>query len=140
MALLSLMEGGVLDRFPKLRVAFLEAGCSWLPHWLWRLDRLAYRYMKDEVVGRVEKRPSLYVREQCWFAFECDESLLGETLASVGSDRFLFGSDYPHVDHDVDAQDSLAELQGGLSGEQLRLVLWENPARLLGISAEELPA
>ena len=30
--------GGVLERFPKLRVAFLEGNCSWLPWLLYRLD------------------------------------------------------------------------------------------------------
>ena len=30
--------GGVFARHPKLRVAFLEANCSWLPWLLWRLD------------------------------------------------------------------------------------------------------
>ena len=34
----SLLEGGVLERHPRLRVGFLEAGCGWVPYWLWRLD------------------------------------------------------------------------------------------------------
>ena len=34
----SIVVGGVLERHPKLRVAFLECGCSWLVYWLWRLD------------------------------------------------------------------------------------------------------
>ena len=37
-ALGSFCAGGVLARHPKLRVAFLEANCSWLPWLLWRLD------------------------------------------------------------------------------------------------------
>lgn len=38
MAMLALIEGGVLERHPKLRVAFLESGCGWLLYWLWRMD------------------------------------------------------------------------------------------------------
>jgi len=38
MALLALIEGGVLERHPQLRIGFLESGCGWLPYWLWRLD------------------------------------------------------------------------------------------------------
>jgi len=38
MALLALIEGGVLERHRRLRVAFLESGCGWLPYWLWKLD------------------------------------------------------------------------------------------------------
>jgi hypothetical protein len=34
----SMIFQGVLERFPKLRVAFLEIGCTWLPYWLDRMD------------------------------------------------------------------------------------------------------
>ena len=37
-AAVSLIYGGVLERYPGLRVAFLEAGCGWLPFWLERMD------------------------------------------------------------------------------------------------------
>src|SRR5947209_17098324 len=35
---LPISAGGVLERFPELRVAFLEGNCGWLPWWLHRLD------------------------------------------------------------------------------------------------------
>ena len=38
MAMLSMMMQGVFDRFPRLRVAFMESGCSWAPAWLHRMD------------------------------------------------------------------------------------------------------
>ena len=38
LAMQSLILGGVLERFPKLKVAFLEANCAWVPWWLWRLE------------------------------------------------------------------------------------------------------
>ena len=34
----SMMFRGVFDRFPNLRVAFMEAGCSWAPYWFGRMD------------------------------------------------------------------------------------------------------
>ena len=37
-AAVSLIYGGVLERFPGLEVAFLEAGCGWVPFWLERMD------------------------------------------------------------------------------------------------------
>ena len=33
-ASLCLISGGVLERFPGLRVGLLEANCSWVPYWL----------------------------------------------------------------------------------------------------------
>lgn len=38
MAMLAMLMGGVAERHPKLRMAFLECGAGWLPYWLWRLD------------------------------------------------------------------------------------------------------
>src|SRR5438874_1711648 len=38
LAALSIIAGGVLERFPRLKVAFLESGCGWLPFWLHRMD------------------------------------------------------------------------------------------------------
>ena len=40
LALTSFTVGGVLVRFPTLRVAFLEAGAGWLPFWLERSDEI----------------------------------------------------------------------------------------------------
>jgi len=34
----SMMFRGVFDRFPNLRVAFMEAGCSWAPYWFGRMN------------------------------------------------------------------------------------------------------
>ena len=41
MGFVAFMTGGLLDRFPNLRVVFLEAGCLWIP---FVLDRLNHRY------------------------------------------------------------------------------------------------
>ena len=37
-AMVSMICHGVYERFPRLRVAYLEAGCGWLPAWLHRID------------------------------------------------------------------------------------------------------
>lgn len=34
----SLILRGVMERFPRLRLAFMEAGCSWVPYWMGRMD------------------------------------------------------------------------------------------------------
>jgi predicted TIM-barrel fold metal-dependent hydrolase len=38
LATISMIGGGVLERHPNLRVAFLEGNCGWVPFLLWRLD------------------------------------------------------------------------------------------------------
>jgi len=39
LALGCLLTGGIFQRFPGLKAAFLEGHCSWVPWWLWCLDK-----------------------------------------------------------------------------------------------------
>jgi predicted TIM-barrel fold metal-dependent hydrolase len=101
MALLDLVEGGVLERHPTLRVGFLEAGCGWLPYWLWRLDE-EYAQLAGEVSEHVRMAPSAYFRRQGWVALEPGEPELPRVIDAIGADRVLFGTDAPHLDHEAD--------------------------------------
>jgi predicted TIM-barrel fold metal-dependent hydrolase len=125
MALLALLEGGVLERHPRLRVGFLEAGCGWVPYWLWRLDQ-RWRSVAFEVAEHVRMPPSEYFRRQCWVALEADEPYLEDVIAHVGEDRLLFASDYPHPDHDPDLTDEIVALEGRLSRGVLARILDAN--------------
>src|SRR5262249_8850352 len=71
-ALVSFTSGGVLERFPKLRVGFLEANCSWAP---WLMTRLDDHY--EDYIGRFEvnlnMKPSEYFKRNCYVSVEADE-------------------------------------------------------------------
>ena len=128
-ALAGLICGGVLERHPKLRVVFLEAGASWLPYWLWRLDEhVAW-------LGRAESpelrlQPSEYFRRQCFATVECDETPLNHTIAAIGDDCLLFASDYPHPDAKYPhAVETFLQLPG-IAEDSRRKILWDNPRRL----------
>jgi predicted TIM-barrel fold metal-dependent hydrolase len=90
--------GGVFERFPELRVVFLESNGGWIVTWLERLDHHAKEFGFD--VPWLQKRPSEYFRENCWISFDPDESTLAFTARSpiVGADRIVWASDYPHSD------------------------------------------
>ncbi|XXF77619.1 amidohydrolase family protein [Myxococcaceae bacterium GXIMD 01537] len=133
MAVLALIEGGVLERYPGLRVAFLEAGCGWLPYWLWRMDALAWRYAAADVASRVRRPPSETFRRQCFIAVEPDEPGIEEAVRAVGADCLLFGSDFPHLDHDDGIVARAVGLRARLGEEVTRKLLWDNPARFYGL-------
>ncbi|HEU4410485.1 MAG TPA: amidohydrolase family protein [Polyangiaceae bacterium] len=139
MAFVALLEGGVLERHPGLRVAFLESGCGWLPYWLWRLDELEYAQSSNELGGLLSRRPSEYFRRQCWVAFEPDEALLAASVGQIGEGRVVFGTDFPHVDHDADIVAKLFAEGAPLGAATLRAALWDNPARLLGLDPAAPP-
>ncbi|HEW98538.1 MAG: amidohydrolase [Candidatus Parabeggiatoa sp. nov. 3] len=133
MAMLALIEGGVLERHPKLRVAFLEAGCGWLPYWLWRLDR-EYQELGWEVKENVKMKPSDYFRRQCFIGIEPAEPYLPEIINYVGTDNLILGSDYPHIDHDQHIINDAVKLEDRLSKKTVQKILWDNPIRFYGLS------
>jgi len=133
MALLALIEGGVLERHPKLRVGFLESGCGWVPYWLWRLDR-EYHDLAWEVKDHVKMKPSEYFRRQCFVAMEPSETYLPDVINYIGTDNLILGSDYPHMDHEPTIVKDTVALEQRLSKKTVQKILWDNPTRFYGIN------
>jgi len=106
----SLCGGGVLERFPNLRVALLEGNCSWAPWFLYRLDE-HYEWTGWYEAPDLTMRPSEYFRRNCWISVEADEETVPHFLDTFGDERLIFSTDYPHGDskfpHAVDAFDKL---------------------------------
>jgi predicted TIM-barrel fold metal-dependent hydrolase len=131
-AAVSLIYGGVLDRFPSLEIVFLEAGCGWVPFWLERMDEhhdnaLARRFGGNR---RRQLRPSEYFRRQCYESANADETYLAHVADQVGDDRIVFSSDYPHPDAPFPTAVSEFLALTDLSEDRKRKILWENSARL----------
>ncbi len=133
MALLALIEGGVLERHPNLRVAFLESGCGWLPYWLWRMDEAEYKHLAWEVKDNVKMKPSEYFRRQCFIAVEPDEPYLEKIIDYIGEDNLILGSDYPHIDFDPEIMNEAVGLGDRLPRSTVQKMLWDNPKRFYGI-------
>jgi predicted TIM-barrel fold metal-dependent hydrolase len=130
-ALVSMLGGGVFDRFPRLRAGFLEANCSWAP---WLVHRLDEHY--GEYVGRHEialsRSPAEAFRTNCWVSIEADEAASPHYVTTFGNDNVAFSTDYPHPDSKFpNAVDRFLSLP--LSDETKRKFLWDNCARLYGI-------
>jgi len=92
----SLMFDGVFERFPRLRVAFLECGAGWVPYMMDRMD--------DEWEKRgkrwsplLKRAPSEYIRNgNIYFSCEVEERTLPYVVEFLGEDKIFFASDYPH--------------------------------------------
>lgn len=97
--LTDIIFSGVFDAFPKLRIGFLEGGCSWVP---FMMDRLDYEF--DSAFGQkarktLKKRPSEYISEgdNFWVSPELGEKFMRHTIDAMGgADRLLYASDFPH--------------------------------------------
>jgi predicted TIM-barrel fold metal-dependent hydrolase len=93
MACIALICGGVLDRYPSLRVAFFEAGAGWVPYWLERMDQ-HIRYW-GHASRPLPLLPSEYFRRQCFVSPFADEAMLPQVIQRIGSRNLVFTSDFP---------------------------------------------
>jgi len=131
LACLSLICKGVLEKFPRLVVVFLESGAGWLPYWLWRMDE--HQELLPFQVPWLKLKPSEYFRRQCYISCEPDEDHLATTVRAVGEDRILFASDYPHWDATFPGVAKAILDHPDLSPEAKKKILGENAQKLLDL-------
>ena len=86
LALGAVVTGGVLSRFPRLRMAFLEGNCSWLPWWLWALDE-RWEAWGDHELFEQDAKPSDLFRRQCFVSVEPEEELAKHVVTELGDDN-----------------------------------------------------
>ena len=137
--LTSVLMSGVLDRFPRLRIGFLEAGASWVPFLIERMDRAFEIRRFPEFVGAALQAPSAYVRGgNVFFSVEPSEADLGHVAASLGDAGLLFASDFPHEVNLDRCRRELAELRTrpDLSPALRRAVLAGNARRFYALRDE----
>ena len=86
--------GGICERHPDLRVAFLEGTGGWMVPMLERFDH------QFKIFGSGDQRtlPSELFARQCMVSFDPDEVTLAFTAEQLGADKILWASDYPHPD------------------------------------------
>lgn len=131
-ACLSMIAGGVCERFPKLRVAFLEGNCSWLPFWLWRMDE-HHEGREHRLKNTLPLRPSEYFRRQCYAGVEADEMVADSVFRWIGDSNLVFSTDFPHQDcRYPNAVKTLVEQP--FPEESKRKILWDNCVRLYDLN------
>ena len=132
--LTAMIFGGIPELFPKLKLAYLEVGCGWIPYWMERMDG------EWEKRGRAEaplckKMPSEYLRSgQIYYGCESEEKMLGYVVGEIGSETLMYASDYPHWDMAWPESAVLVWRRGDLSLEAKQNILERNARRLYNLS------
>lgn len=131
-----LVAGGVLDRNPGARVAFIESGASWLIALAERMDEVEEAHAKF-VFPKLSRRCSQIIDDQVWASFQHDRGcILAANAGLSGAKNVMWGSDYPHAEGTFPISRRIVdELFEGLnvSDETRRNVLGLNAALLFGI-------
>ncbi len=132
LATASFCGGGILQRHPRLKVAFLEGNCSWLPWLLYRLDE-HWEQTGDRDAPELTMAPSEYFKRQCFASVEPDEDPVKYAIDFAGNDRLVFSTDYPHSDSKYPAAvDRFLRID--ISDEDKRKILWDNCAHIYGVA------
>jgi len=127
----ALAYGGVPEKFPKLRIAFLECGCGWVPYWMDRMDEEWEKRQSEAPL--LKAKPSEYMTRGNWFyAAEPEESTLPYVIDRIGDDKILFASDYPHWDGMFPYVVSTIHGRKDISEESKGKFLGENAKKLYG--------
>jgi predicted TIM-barrel fold metal-dependent hydrolase len=132
-ALGDLVFSGVFERHPRLRVVSAEHEVGWLPFFVERMD---YTYTQRATKGHRfggSLLPSDFIRRNVWAQF-CEDPLAAAVAENIGSERILWGSDYPHSEGLFPRSRAVfAERTEGLDDDARRRIGSDNAAALYGI-------
>ncbi len=121
-------SGGILERFPSLRVGLLEGNCSWAPFMLYRLDE-HWEWTGKYEAPDVLMKPSAYFMRNCYVSCEADELTARHYFEDFGDSNVIFSTDYPHADSKFpDATQTFLALPFEESTK--KRILWDNYVNL----------
>jgi len=135
---MAMIGGGVLERFPRLRVVFLEAGVGWLPYMLDRMQAGIQGSNRDGSrfipMQGLTMHPSDYFRRQCFVASDPDDPDIAHAIEQLGDECIVTATDFGHPEGRgyMQAIDETLALKG-ISDESKQRIMWDNPARLYGL-------
>jgi predicted TIM-barrel fold metal-dependent hydrolase len=118
---------GALSRFPRLKVAVVENGSSWVAPLLGSMADLYKKMPQDFLEDPIEViKRNIYI-SPFW------EEDLGALAELIGEEHVLFGSDYPHPEGLADPVSYVNELDG-LSEDTVRKIMGGNLAQLMNVA------
>jgi predicted TIM-barrel fold metal-dependent hydrolase len=138
--LTNMVLNGIPERFPKLKIIWIENGLAWIPFMMQRLDN-EYS-MRTSEAPLLKKKPSDYMRENFFYTSQPIENgnlkALQMTMEMMNAEtQLLFSSDYPHWDFNLPS--TIYDLPF-LSEQAKRRILGENARGVFNLKAPEFSA
>ena len=127
--LMSLIFGGVLERYRNVKIVIGESGIGWIPYVLDRMDAEWEDQFQDL---SLTMRPSEYWRRQCRATYQTDRIGI-KLLDDLGHDTIMWGSDFPHPDGVwPDSSEFIERELGHLPAVVRHKIVCENAGKLYG--------
>jgi len=112
---------GVFDRFPRVRVASIEAGSEWVLPLVKKLTKVY-----GQMPTAFPSDPVETLRDHVWVAPYYEDDLAAVRDA-IGIERLLFGSDWPHAEGLAEPRTFADDLRAqGFSEDEVRTVMRDN--------------
>jgi predicted TIM-barrel fold metal-dependent hydrolase len=131
--LVEMIFQGVFDRFPKLRLALVEVGAGWIPHFLEMVDD---RYWRNRhwTNTKVAKVPSQYFHDHCLATFIVDHNGVS-VRHQVGISNMAWSTDFPHHGNDWPySRRVIDSLFVNVPEDERRKIVCDNAARFWGLA------
>jgi predicted TIM-barrel fold metal-dependent hydrolase len=130
--LTSIVLEGVLEKFQNLRILSLEAGASWVPFLMDRLD-LEWNKRGSRQAPLLKRQPSEYLKGQLFFNCDVKEHIVPTVVNMVGEEHLFYASDYPH-EQDQDETIGFMRSREDLSERAREKILYHNAKSFYGLS------
>ena len=126
----AVMANGVFERFPRLKYVILETGGGWIAHCIERMDS---KWKMRNAPCPLKEKPAFYFRRQCFISVDPDEMTTPAMVQLLGEDKFIWASDFPHIDAEYGVVKELKEHISDLSETAQRKILGENAANIYNL-------
>ncbi len=136
--MIDLICGGVVERFPRLKLVISEFETGWLAHILSRLDHAIYRTPRD-AVDYLTMKPSEYFRRNFKATFE-DDVIGVRTRQEIGLGNLVWGNDYPH--HDAiwpNSMPTLERVMAGVPDDEIEQMCFTTATEMYNVDVSKLP-
>jgi len=134
LAIASMITSGMLERHPRLKIAFSHGGGTFGS----LLPRMQHAWERVPAISEaVARSPRDYARRLYYDTLVYDEPTLRFLINSFGITQLMIGSDYPFAIREPDPCGRIARL--GLSAEDHALLLFGNAGRFLSLARGDTP-
>lgn len=122
---------GVCERFPALKIVYVEPGLFWVPGYLRLLDERMHQHYQ---FPGVKELPSTYFKRQMAATY-VNESGIRDFVDTLGADNVMWSTDFPHPCCNWPNSQVLVEQQfAGFTAEETHKITWANGARMYGVT------
>ena len=127
-----LVYGGVLEKFPRLKIVSAENDVGWMAYFMYRLDTVQNRL--GSLGGmKLPLRASEYIRRQVYATFIADPVFV-DSLHRFPPENIMWSSDYPHTAATFPrSKEIVAKRLGMLPPDTLRKIVRDTAIKVYNI-------